>query len=144
MIVNENINKVVKHFKASKKGLSIEFGLSGTVFSKICSGKNIPNSEIVSKFLLKFKDIDARWLLTGEGEMFVTNNTKESVAQQVNGTNNGILTNNGTVHYNNLKEAEMKIESLEKELEMTRKMLKDKEEMVQNIFNGTIVIHPKI
>jgi hypothetical protein len=33
------------------------------------TGKQHPNSQFIEKFLIAFPDINARWLITGEGDM---------------------------------------------------------------------------
>ncbi len=37
--------------------------------SHILNGRNKPGAAFIEKFLLSFPDLNARWLLTGEGEM---------------------------------------------------------------------------
>lgn len=49
--------------------VTVQCGLSnGTIGNARKNGKGI-NSQNIEKILLTYKDIDARWLLTGEGEM---------------------------------------------------------------------------
>ncbi|WP_319480793.1 helix-turn-helix transcriptional regulator [uncultured Draconibacterium sp.] len=44
--------------------------------SHILNGRNKPGASFIEKLLLEFPDLNARWLLTGEGDMF---NGQESV-----------------------------------------------------------------
>jgi len=37
--------------------------------SHVLNGRNMPGAAFIEKLLLSFPDIDARWLLTGVGEM---------------------------------------------------------------------------
>lgn len=37
--------------------------------SHILNGRNMPGATFIEKFLLCFPDLNARWLLTGQGEM---------------------------------------------------------------------------
>lgn len=49
--------------------VTVQCGLSnGAIGNARKNGKGI-NSQNIEKILLTYKDIDARWLLTGEGEM---------------------------------------------------------------------------
>ena len=49
--------------------VTVQCGLSnGTIGNARKNGKGI-NSQNIEKILLTYKDIDARWLLTGEGKM---------------------------------------------------------------------------
>ncbi len=41
--------------------------------SHVLNGRNKPGANFIEKLLLNFPDIDARWLMTGIGEMLVTN-----------------------------------------------------------------------
>jgi len=45
--------------------------------SHILNGRNKPGAAFIEKLLLSFPDLNARWLLTGEGEMIETK-SKES------------------------------------------------------------------
>ncbi|QIA08221.1 helix-turn-helix domain-containing protein [Draconibacterium halophilum] len=38
--------------------------------SHILNGRNKPGASFIEKLLLEFPDLNARWLLTGEGDMF--------------------------------------------------------------------------
>lgn len=44
--------------------------------SHILNGRNKPGAAFIEKFLISFPDLNARWLLTGEGEMI---ESKESL-----------------------------------------------------------------
>ncbi|WP_347840973.1 helix-turn-helix transcriptional regulator [uncultured Draconibacterium sp.] len=50
--------------------------------SHILNGRNKPGASFIEKLLLQYPDINARWLLTGQGEMFSapysTNNLTEN------------------------------------------------------------------
>lgn len=41
--------------------------------SHVLNGRNMPGAAFIEKLLLSFPDIDARWLLTGKGEMIGKN-----------------------------------------------------------------------
>ena len=43
--------------------------------SHILNGRNKPGASFIEKFLLTFPDLNARWLLTGVGEMIETKRT---------------------------------------------------------------------
>lgn len=50
--------------------------------SHILNGRNKPGASFIEKLLLEFPDLNARWLLTGEGDMFNQNNTESITTQQ--------------------------------------------------------------
>lgn len=56
-------NKKIKNIDLVKLGC----GSQQTV-SFVLTGKNKPNTEFIETFLKAYPDVNARWLLTGEGE----------------------------------------------------------------------------
>jgi len=44
--------------------------------SHILNGRNKPGAAFIEKFLLSYPDLNARWLLTGEGEMITSSSDK--------------------------------------------------------------------
>lgn len=53
--------------------------------SHVLNGRNMPGAAFIEKLLLSFPDIDARWLLTGKGEMITesANLTDKEVLQPI-------------------------------------------------------------
>lgn len=51
--------------------LSRELGTSEAVISNIRKGKNPPNIQLIHTLLNKYEAINATWLLTGRGQMFL-------------------------------------------------------------------------
>ncbi|WP_321373757.1 helix-turn-helix transcriptional regulator [uncultured Draconibacterium sp.] len=50
--------------------------------SHILNGRNKPGASFIEKLLLEFPDLNARWLLTGEGDMFSGQVSVASTPQQ--------------------------------------------------------------
>ncbi|KJF42118.1 helix-turn-helix domain-containing protein [Draconibacterium sediminis] len=50
--------------------------------SHILNGRNKPGASFIEKLLLEFPDLNARWLLTGEGDMFSGQVTPDNSPQQ--------------------------------------------------------------
>nr|WP_319509279.1 helix-turn-helix transcriptional regulator [uncultured Draconibacterium sp.] len=50
--------------------------------SHILNGRNKPGASFIEKLLLEFPDLNARWLLTGEGDMFSGQVSVASAPQQ--------------------------------------------------------------
>jgi transcriptional regulator with XRE-family HTH domain len=67
MEINERIKKLyeLKKFK-SQKEFSDTIGVSDRVVSNYFANKNTPSYDFLVKIITIFKDVDARWLLTGE------------------------------------------------------------------------------
>lgn len=60
--------------------------------SHILNGRNMPGASFIEKFLISFPDLNARWLLTGIGEMI--SNADRMVASETTGINEPVLTHN--------------------------------------------------
>ena len=69
--------------------------------SHILNGRNMPGASFIEKFLISFPDLNARWLLTGMGEMI---STAESIV--INDT----IKINEPVSAQNIAQANNKIE----------------------------------
>jgi hypothetical protein len=71
MTLNERISKVCKDKKVSQIHLvNLGCGSKQTVNS-VLHGRQTPNSKFLEVFINDQKDINARWLLTGEEEMIL-------------------------------------------------------------------------
>ncbi len=92
MTLGERVNKVKKHYDLSQDDLSLKADVTRQTISNIIKGKNIPSSEVLGQIIKAFPDINARWLATGEGAMFIN-----AADNQINtyGKNNSI----GQVNY---------------------------------------------
>ncbi len=52
-------------------------GVQRSNLSHILTGRNNPGSSFIEKLLQTFVELDARWLITGEGDMTVTPKTEK-------------------------------------------------------------------
>lgn len=69
MSVNDRISEYCKVNKIKQVDLAEwSFGSTQTI-SNIFKRKQNPNFEFIYKFLTKFPEINARWFITGEGDM---------------------------------------------------------------------------
>lgn len=67
--------------------LAVLLDVQRSNISHILNGRNKPGAAFIEKFLLSFPDLNARWLLTGEGEMIERTTSsviKEEVVEKVN------------------------------------------------------------
>lgn len=62
--------QVVEAMGHTGYSISKELSTSEAVISNIRLGKNPPNIQLVREILKKYREVDAGWLLTGEGRMF--------------------------------------------------------------------------
>ena len=66
--------------------LAVLLDVQRSNISHILNGRNKPGAAFIEKFLLSFPDLNARWLLTGEGEMIekkISSVIKEDVVEKV-------------------------------------------------------------
>ncbi|MGE0020493.1 MAG: helix-turn-helix domain-containing protein [Draconibacterium sp.] len=53
--------------------LSLALDVQRSNISHILNGRNMPGAALIEKLLLKYTDLDARWLITGKGNMIHEN-----------------------------------------------------------------------
>jgi len=67
--LNQRVKEVMKYFDLDQTGLANITKVTRQTANGIILGKAKPGATFLIVLLTEFKDIDARWLLTGEGEM---------------------------------------------------------------------------
>jgi transcriptional regulator with XRE-family HTH domain len=71
MDVSDRLKAICKNKKIKNIDL-VELGCgSQQTVSFVLNGKNKPNTQFLETFLKAYKDVDARWLLTGEDSILV-------------------------------------------------------------------------
>lgn len=92
------------------KNFALEINISTSLVTEICKKRTNAGMVPISNLLARYKDIDANWLLTGEGSML-----KRSGSPEVN------------INYKELAEARLEIINLKDEkIEWLNKELKKK------------------
>jgi len=77
--MNDRILQFLKEKNFSSTKLADLINVQRSSISHILSGRNKPSFDFIQKFLNKFPEIDAQWLITGKGTMF----TNSSVTEQL-------------------------------------------------------------
>jgi len=67
--MKERIKKYMDYKSISAGELATLLEVQRSNISHILNGRNMPGAAFIEKFLLCFPDLNARWLLTGKGEM---------------------------------------------------------------------------
>jgi len=67
--MKERIKKYMDHKGLSAAELADIIGVQRSNLSHILTGRNNPGSSFIEKLLHKYPELDARWLITGEGDM---------------------------------------------------------------------------
>lgn len=68
-IMKERIQQFIDYKKISPGDLSNALDVQRSNISHILNGRNKPGAAFIEKFLLVYPDLNARWLLTGQGNM---------------------------------------------------------------------------
>lgn len=67
--MKDRIKHYIEHKGISAGELAILLDVQRSNISHILNGRNKPGAVFIEKFLIAFPDLNARWLLTGEGKM---------------------------------------------------------------------------
>ena len=69
------INELIKSRKISASQFADEIGVQRSNISHVLSGRNKPSLDFVTKILMTYPEVNADWLLTGQGRMEVLDGT---------------------------------------------------------------------
>jgi transcriptional regulator with XRE-family HTH domain len=75
--MKERIKKYMDHKGLSAAELADIIGVQRSNLSHILTGRNNPGSSFIEKLLQTYPELDARWLITGEGDMITTKAEKQ-------------------------------------------------------------------
>lgn len=82
--MKDRIKEFIDYKGVSAGELADMLDVQRSNISHILNGRNKPGAAFIERFLLSFPEIDARWLLTGKGNMIsssknnVSNNTEKT------------------------------------------------------------------
>ncbi len=79
MLVNERFIFLIKEMKLNINSFSNEIGVSQSSVRNIADGLNQPSAKVLIPILKRFPQVNANWLLVGDGEMFLNESTNELV-----------------------------------------------------------------
>ena len=70
--IQDRIKSIIEAFGLNNRAFSLKLGVDPTVIHNIVAGrKSYPSFAVLEKIVLSFDNIDARWLLTGKGSMYI-------------------------------------------------------------------------
>lgn len=95
--------------------------------SHILNGRNKPGANFIEKFLLTYPDLNARWLLTGKGEMTYTDIQKHSTVSY----NNPDLFSNKKAAVNKTDDSNVRGAGVQ--TDQNQKDIRDKEKILEKI-----------
>jgi transcriptional regulator with XRE-family HTH domain len=70
--MKDRIKEFIEYKGISAGELAISLDVQRSNISHILNGRNKPGAALIEKLLLVFPDLNARWLLTGDGNMVNT------------------------------------------------------------------------
>jgi hypothetical protein len=74
--IQDRIKSIIDSFGLNNRSFSLKLGVDPTVIHNIVAGrKSYPSFAVLEKIILSFDNIDAKWLLTGKGSMYVVNHS---------------------------------------------------------------------
>ncbi len=103
--LNQRIVDVMKHFDLDQTKLANVTKVTRQTANGIVLGKAKPGASFLIELVKELKDINVRWLLTGEGQMLsVSNKSEKNLKESNNGlTENKEIYNNLRKDYDNLR-----------------------------------------
>ena len=69
--MKDRIKKYMEYKSISAGELATQLEVQRSNISHVLNGRNMPGAAFIEKLLLSFPDLNARWLLTGSGEMLI-------------------------------------------------------------------------
>ena len=67
--MKERIEEILVKYKLSSSQFADIIGVQRSSISHILSGRNKPSFDFINKILLKYPEINAHWLITGQGSI---------------------------------------------------------------------------
>jgi transcriptional regulator with XRE-family HTH domain len=72
-IISNNLKLFIKKKKFSYEKLAKETGVHKNTVARYANGERHPDCDFIQKLVIKY-DLNANWLVTGKGEMFLNEN----------------------------------------------------------------------
>jgi transcriptional regulator with XRE-family HTH domain len=69
MLISKRIELILKQNDLTSSAFADRIGVQRSNISHILSGRNKPGLDLLEKIIVNFPAINAKWLLTGEGEL---------------------------------------------------------------------------
>lgn len=72
------IQEILRRENLTSSQFADRIGVQRSSVSHVISGRNKPGFDFINKILLAFPDINANWLITGDGEMYGERRTQDT------------------------------------------------------------------
>ncbi len=70
MYISDRIELLIRENELSSSAFADRVGVQRSNISHILSGRNKPGLDLLQKILKNFPEVNANWLITGQGEVF--------------------------------------------------------------------------
>lgn len=81
-LIGSRINLLIEDQRLTKSKFAQEIGVGQSRISNITTGKNNPDAEVLIKIAQKFRYLNMRWLLIGEGPMWLSPELDQAILQE--------------------------------------------------------------
>lgn len=68
MSINQRITKLISHYRLTQNDFALSISAKQNQVANWLSGEKVPAARLID-IVIAYKDLNARWLITGEGEM---------------------------------------------------------------------------
>lgn len=82
MDFSTRFTKVIEHSELSPAEFAEEIGVQRSSISHIISGRNKPSLDFITKIKTAFPEFEWNWLITGEGEMLISEKEPEPIVEE--------------------------------------------------------------
>ncbi len=106
--MKDRIKKYMEYKDISAGELANLLEVQRSNISHILNGRNMPGAAFIEKFLICFPDLNARWLLTGDGGMISNEETSELKEKTIR--------NETSIPVNKLRQNDVTDETAEKKI----------------------------
>ena len=101
-LMKDRIKQYMDYKEISAGELANLLEVQRSNISHVLNGRNMPGAAFIERLLINFPDINARWLLTGVGEM--TMDIEDSVIKEPTSASEPIVSQNGVQNRNKSKD----------------------------------------
>ncbi len=91
--MRDRIERLMKELELGTSGLAEQTNIKPSSISHVLSGRNKPGFEFIQKLLQAFPDLNARWFLTGVGEMYSASKNLKLPNKEVKSNEKDLFTN---------------------------------------------------
>jgi hypothetical protein len=140
--INQRIKFLLEHFNLSARDFGRAIGApDNTTQNYLGTRQTKPNAEYIEKLLRHFESVEARWLLTGQGEPFASKVAEPGASYQIQKKNKGnvVGTNHGTIsqQQGDKSDCEKELAVAQHTIALLSSQLLDKERLIKLYENQT-------